>query len=41
MTPFDLIGMRRAALRLVIFDCDGVIVDSEPVSNRIIAESLT
>ena len=41
MTPFELIGGRRAALRLVIFDCDGVIVDSEPVSNRIIAEDLT
>jgi HAD superfamily hydrolase (TIGR01509 family) len=41
MTPFDLIAGRGAALRLVIFDCDGVIVDSEPVSNRIIAESLT
>jgi len=41
MTPFDLISDRRVALRLVIFDCDGVIVDSEPVSNRIIAEELT
>ncbi len=41
MTPFELIGGRRVALRLVIFDCDGVIVDSEPVSNRIIAEDLT
>jgi HAD superfamily hydrolase (TIGR01509 family) len=41
MTPFELISGRRAALRLVIFDCDGVIVDSEPVSNRIIAEELT
>ncbi len=28
-------------LRLVIFDCDGVLVDSESVSNRIIAEDLT
>jgi HAD superfamily hydrolase (TIGR01509 family) len=41
MTPFDLIAARRAPLRLVIFDCDGVIVDSEPVSNRILAEGLT
>jgi HAD superfamily hydrolase (TIGR01509 family) len=41
MTPYDLMAGRRAALRLVIFDCDGVIVDSEPVSNRIIAENLT
>jgi HAD superfamily hydrolase (TIGR01509 family) len=26
---------------LVIFDCDGVLVDSEPISNRILAEHLT
>jgi HAD superfamily hydrolase (TIGR01509 family) len=41
MTPSDLISDRRAALRLVIFDCDGVLVDSEPVSNRILAEELS
>ena len=28
-------------LRLVIFDCDGVLVDSEPVASRVVAESLT
>jgi HAD superfamily hydrolase (TIGR01509 family) len=27
--------------RLVIFDCDGVLVDSEPISNRVLAEALT
>lgn len=27
--------------RLVIFDCDGVLVDSEPISNRVLAEMLT
>jgi HAD superfamily hydrolase (TIGR01509 family) len=26
--------------RLVIFDCDGVLVDSEPISNRVLAESI-
>jgi HAD superfamily hydrolase (TIGR01509 family) len=29
------------AYELVIFDCDGVLVDSEPTSNRILAERLT
>ncbi|MCW3473623.1 HAD family hydrolase [Limobrevibacterium gyesilva] len=41
MTPLDLMTGRRAPLRLVIFDCDGVIVDSEPVANRLVAEALT
>jgi HAD superfamily hydrolase (TIGR01509 family) len=26
---------------LVIFDCDGVLVDSEPISNRVLAEAIT
>ena len=26
---------------LVIFDCDGVLVDSETISNRVLAETLT
>jgi beta-phosphoglucomutase-like phosphatase (HAD superfamily) len=26
---------------LVIFDCDGVLIDSEPLCNRIVAEELT
>ncbi len=29
------------AYDLVIFDCDGVLVDSEPISNRLLAEALT
>ncbi|MBN8892647.1 MAG: hypothetical protein BGP12_10825 [Rhodospirillales bacterium 70-18] len=31
---------RAAPLRLVIFDCDGVLVDSEPVANRVVARDL-
>ncbi len=27
--------------QLIIFDCDGVLVDSEPISNRVMAEMLT
>ena len=28
-------------LRLVIFDCDGVLVDSESISNGVLADKLT
>ena len=31
----------KGPLRLVIFDCDGVLVDSETPSNRVVAEELT
>jgi len=43
MTDFarQVLRARRAPLRLVIFDCDGVLVDSEPVANRVVAEELT
>jgi HAD superfamily hydrolase (TIGR01509 family) len=27
-------------MKLVIFDCDGVLVDSEPIANRVLAEQL-
>lgn len=30
-----------AAPQLIIFDCDGVLVDSEPIANRILAKALT
>ncbi len=41
MTPTDFMATRAAPLRLVIFDCDGVLVDSEPVANRVTAEVVT
>jgi HAD superfamily hydrolase (TIGR01509 family) len=40
MTPLDLMRNRKALLRLVIFDCDGVIVDSEPIANRVTVTEL-
>ena len=27
--------------QLIIFDCDGVLVDSEKISNQVIAEEIT
>lgn len=39
-TPEQLMRGRAQPLRLVIFDCDGVIVDSEAIANRITATSL-
>jgi HAD superfamily hydrolase (TIGR01509 family) len=39
--PLALMRRRRTPLRLVIFDCDGVLVDSEPVANRVVAQELT
>ena len=41
MTPRALMLARRAPLRLVVFDCDGVIVDSEAISNGVLARDLT
>ena len=43
MTDFarQMLRARCAPLRLVIFDCDGVLVDSEPVTNRVVAAELT
>ena len=33
--------MGKTEFKLVIFDCDGVLVDSEPIINRTFAETLT
>ena len=32
---------RRHKLEMVIFDCDGVLIDSEALCNRVVAEILT
>ena len=32
---------RTAPLRLVIYDCDGVLIDSEPVANRVCAAAIS
>jgi HAD superfamily hydrolase (TIGR01509 family) len=34
-------GAALGDIELVIFDCDGVLVDSEPISTRVLAEALT
>jgi HAD superfamily hydrolase (TIGR01509 family) len=36
-TAIEAMRSRAVPLRLVIFDCDGVLVDSEPVANRMVA----
>lgn len=41
MTPAELMRDRRSPFRMVIFDCDGVLIDSETLSNRVIAEEVT
>jgi beta-phosphoglucomutase-like phosphatase (HAD superfamily) len=41
MTAAELLARRASPLRLVIFDCDGVLVDSEPPTNRLTARELT
>jgi HAD superfamily hydrolase (TIGR01509 family) len=36
-----MVQMNRASHRLVIFDCDGVLVDSEPIAARLTAEAVS
>ena len=37
---FAALRNRRVPLRLVIFDCDGVLIDSEPIADRVVAAEL-
>ena len=39
--PLALLARRRIDVQLVIFDCDGVLVDSEAIASRVVAEALT
>ena len=41
MTAHEFMAARSAPLRLVIFDCDGVLADSEPLANRVSSEMMT
>jgi HAD superfamily hydrolase (TIGR01509 family) len=41
MTAREVLAARTAPLRLVIFDCDGVLVDSEGLANAVTAEVIT
>jgi HAD superfamily hydrolase (TIGR01509 family) len=41
MSADAAMAARRAPLRLVIFDCDGVLIDSEAISSRVTAAAIT
>lgn len=41
MTAASLLARRRHSIGLVIFDCDGVLVDSELVANTVVADILS
>lgn len=34
-------GVKSEPPELIVFDCDGVLVDSEPIANRVMAEAIT
>lgn len=36
-----LLSVRREPVRRVIYDCDGVLSDSAPISHRVVARELT
>ena len=36
-----LLAARTVPIRLVVFDCDGVLIDSEPIASRVVAGALT
>ena len=36
-----LLAARSVPVRLVVFDCDGVLIDSEPIASRVVAGALT
>lgn len=40
-TALEAMRLRRAPLELVIFDCDGVLIDSEALCDRVVAAELT
>jgi HAD superfamily hydrolase (TIGR01509 family) len=41
MAALTLLQGRSQPLRLVIYDCDGVLIDSEPVASRVCAEEIS
>lgn len=41
MSALAFLTARAAPIRMVIFDCDGVLVDSEPLANRVTAQVVT
>ncbi len=41
MKAKEFMSARTSPLRLVIFDCDGVLADSEPLANRVSAEMIS